>query len=312
MNNVTDELRKDLCEMFNINSYECDQQIKNPKIGNCRRIEVIPPEWLNESALVVWLFRGGSLQKIPAEFRTERVLFTAVRHDFDAYAQIRQDEVSNHRELSLEAMRRGKAQLYMLPESYLNEDFIIEATDIDTTALQGFCFQKRLHLFTDRVAEAICSRSLTHVRGFLIAGSNLAAPMVKDEYIKAAILNECSDYSYLRELKKEYLLVELLKDGFWPQGKSTSEERQWLPPTTPPADFAEALDVISSTNSLGSTILFQSWLKTHKTHDVVHALHSSKEGIDQLFEIYSDRELRTYMNDYRSLRGRLIENDLGM
>lgn len=299
--------------MNDIHSYEIEQCQKHPGMSRYSTFAEIPNDQISESSLVAWIVSGGKLAQILTGLRTERVLWAAARHDDDAYRQIGKDQVSDHRALSLEAIRQGKAYFYWLPEEYKDEQMLIDMTIFGTQSIQNTdlaCAYK--HLLTERVAEVICSRSLTQAYEFGIAGGSAAKALIRDKYLEAAIRAQTSDYGYLASMDKQYLLVKMVAYGFWPKKINFNGPEELKTFVTPPADPGEALERILVSQSRGNQLLHRSWLLTRPTSEVVDALQGSKKGLDELFTIYPERELREYMKVYRSIRGRFVEQDLGM
>lgn len=300
--------------MENIHWYEVEQCEANRDIKQFRNFEDIPKERLSESSLVAWIVSGsGKLAKIPVEERTERLLWSAVRHDKDAYDLIPACDVNNHRELSLEALRHSNTYFSSIPEAYKDEQFLIDMTERGSHSIKNIGLADRYdHLLTDFTAMVICSRSVSQALSYCEAGGEKARALLKDEYVLEAIKKQTSDFGSLKSLGKEYLLISLLADGFWP-----AEENFNFPPEvhalrSPPSSPKEAVERYSVATALGHKVLHRCWLQAQPKPQVIDELQSFQKGLDELFIIYPEHELREYMKSYRSIRGRLLEQDLGM
>lgn len=303
-----------MTSMNDIHSYEIEQCQKHPGMSSYSTFAEIPNDQISESSLVAWIVSGGKLAQILTGLRTERVLWAAARHDDDAYRQIGRDQVSDHRALSVEAIRQGKAYFFWLPEEYKDEQMLIDMTIFGTHSIQNIDLAGAYkHLLTERVAEAICSRSLSQAHEFGIAGGAAAKALIRDKYLEAGIRAQTSDYGYLEMVNKQYLLVKMLAFGFWPDEKNFNVPDEVVRSfVVPPSDPIEALERIGVCQSRGHKLLHRSWLQTRPTKEVVDALQGSAQGLDELFRIYPEQEMRKHMKTHRSIRGRLLEQDLGM
>lgn len=291
-------------------SFEVEQCRAFPKMGSYNNYWDIPQRELSELSLVAWLIAGGTFEQIPAEHRTENVIWAAVRHDREAFKLIGRHEVSDYRELSVNAVQLGYATFQDVPAEYIDEEFLIDAT----SHTFGRSTTKTLldahpNLITEQVAKAVCSRSISQARDFCVAGGVKALGLLKDEYLVEAIQKQTSDATYLNDLYKTYVLVSMIAEGFWPKHVSIANAALYRqPPETP----AEALERLCEKLSPGDKVLHRCWLQSRPMGQVVSALQDSQKGLDELFEIYPEQELRKHMKSNRALRGRLLESDLGM
>lgn len=300
--------------MENIHWYEVEQCEANRDIRQFKNFEDIPKERVSESSLVAWIVSGaGKLAKIPVEERTERLLWVAVRHDQEAYDLIPACDVNNHRELSLEALRNSKTFFASIPEAYKDEQFLIDMTERGSQSIQNIGLADRYdHLLTDFTAMTICSRSISQALSFCEAGGDKARVLLKDEYVIEAIKKQTSDFGSLKALGKEYLLIGLLADGYWPAAHNFNYPPETHTLREPPSSPRDAVERCSATTSLGHRVLHRCWLRAQPMDQVVHELQAFPKGLNELFELYPERELRSYLKTSRSIRGRLLEQDLGM
>lgn len=271
----------------------------------------IPEEEVSELSLVAWLVAGGQLGQIPDEHRTQDVLWTAVRHDRESFKLIGRYEVSDHRELSIEAVQLAHACFEDVPAEYIDEDFLIEAS-LTTFGrpTSKTLLETRPDLITERVARTICSRTISQARDFCAAGGIKAAELMRDEYLAKSIRNQISDAESLIDMGKLHVLTSMIAEGFWPAYRTLPNQVAVF--REPPATPTEALERLCAKLSPGDRVLHRCWLQSKPTNEVVAALQGSKKGLDELFAIYPERELRKHMKSNRALSGRILENDLGM
>lgn len=299
--------------MQDIHWYEIAQCEDNPDMINYKTFSDIPEGRVNDSSLVAWVVSGGKLAQIPVEMRTEPVLWSAVRNDSEAYDLILPEDVTDHRSLSLEALRHSKAFFTSVPEAYKDEQFLIDMTSVGSQLINNIRLRDQYdHLLTEYTAKAICTRSISDAFNYCQAGGEKAGVLLKDDYLVEGIQIQTSDYGTLKLMGKEYLLIAMLADGFWPAAQNFNFPPEIHVMRTPPASPTEAVERIQIAKSGGHKILHRCWLQTQPMADVIAELQSSTKGLDELFIIYPERELREYMKLHRSLRGRFVEQDLGM
>ncbi|MBI6882734.1 hypothetical protein [Pseudomonas putida] len=296
-------------DQFDIHTYSVLQCQKNPYIDDYRSFDEIPQDQRTESALVAWLQTGsGNLAAIPKELRTARMLHVAARHDGQAMLQIKPSDVSNYREVALDGAKNYPNSMGLVDPEFIDEQFIIDAAISNAGVLYSFDKETLQSYITERAAREICSSGVGRMMTFLnVMGSEL----VKDEYIVDAIKVQYSDYAILEPIGKLHLLIEMLGNGFWP-----APELFTLPiyqdSKVPPSSPLEALKRLSLAGDRGFKILHRSWLLAQPQAEVVEALQASQKGLDELFDLYDEGQLRGYAKKHRSIAGRLVGNDLGI
>lgn len=293
--------------------YEIDQCALYPDMDRYSKFRRIPSDLVSEPSLVAWIVHGGILEEIPQDLRTERVLWAAARHDDTAYGLIGADQVSDHQGLSLEALMRGKTTFGKIPWDHKDEDFLIEMTRESIKPIAGIGLMNAYsHLITSKVAEAICSRSISHAYGFWVAGGDDARALITDDCLRRAFHRHCDDYAELDRLGMRNLLVEQLATGFWPDEKGVDIRTGQDSILVKPSDPMAALSSIEISKKYGHQILYTCWILSRPVEEVIESLQVKKVGMDKIFELYPEAELRKHMRAFRSLRGRLLEQDLGM
>lgn len=293
--------------------YELAQCALHPDMDGYSKFRRIPEDRISESSLVAWIVHGGMLEEIPQDLRTERVLWAAARHDDHAYDLISQEDVADHRGLSLAAVLRKKTSFSKVPWEHKDEDFLIEMTVDSTWPIQGINLANAYaHLITEKVAEAISSRSISHAYGFWMIGGDQARELIKDSYLETAFKNGCRDFAELDRLGMKHLLVAELAKGFWPKVDPSESLAGNDITSEPPSDPMHALSLIDGAKKYGHKIVYNCWLLSRPVEEVIESLQVKRVGMDKIFELYPEAELRKHMKTYRSIRGRLLEQDLGM
>lgn len=294
---------------LDIHSYSVLQCQKNPHIDDYRSFDEIPKDQRTESALVAWLQTGsGNLAAIPKELRTARMLHVAARHDGQAMLQIAPSYVQNYREIALDAAKNYPNSMGLVDPEFIDEQFIIDAAISNAGVLYSLDKEMLQSHITERAAREICSSGIGRMVTFLhVIGSEL----VKDEYIMDAIKVQYSDYAILEPIGKLHLLIEMLGNGFWPAPELftlPSYQDSKVPPSSP----IDALKRLTLAGERGYKILHRCWLLAQPQAEVVEALQASQKGLNELFELYDEGQLRGYAKKHRSIAGRLVGNDLGI
>lgn len=291
------------------NVVEHELMQSHPDALQYRGFADIPKHQLSETALIAWLCHEGKFAEIPAEWHTQDLLVAAARHDRDAYLLIEQRGIGN-RSIAFEAVIAGRLEFHLIPEKYQDEVFLLELVRVGALALQRIDFSGAYrHLLTERVVESICTKSVYSAYEFACLWCPQARYLVKDDYIKKAIGTHALDLFRLKELGAEHVLREMLCAGYWPTDGWASDDS---PGRHPPVDSAACFSTYLQTIGTSLKVLHRCWLQTRPAPELVKTLAGSERGLDVLFEIIPINDLRALMGSSRAIRGRLLENDLGM
>lgn len=298
--------------MREIAAYEYAQSVKHPDAGNYKSFSDIPEHLVCESFLMAWLQQDKRFSSIPRDLWTDQLVTTAIRNDSFAFAIIKPEDVSDYRKLMLEFVRFGMGGFDQLPAEYKTEQFVIDMSAWDPRPMDLSFLKDHPHLITQRVADEICSKSFNHAYDFWMRAGDTGRKFVTDAHLERAIRADSSHLDLLVDLKKEHILVDMISQGYWP-----SKDQKYRPspvdhkPVRP--ERLKGLPELLCLNILeGHKFLYRCWIKTKPVDEVVDAYHGYKAGIDELFCLYEEKTLRSYADKYRSLRGRFLENDLGM
>lgn len=291
--------------------YELAQCELNPGMKAYKRFSEIPADKVSESSLVAWMYHGGKFREIPEEMHTQNLYWTATRWDFGAFLAIDRSKVDDLHGMCLNGMIHGLMSFDWLPPELLTEQFVIDMTIEDVSPLDGADLEDQHEfLLTERVVKEIASRSLSHAYSLYSLSDGIARPLIKDEYLVAAIKNDPRSAWKLNEMGKEGLFLEVLSQGYWPPEESFSD----IPGVVAkPTTVAQAYDWYrESEKDSFPQRLYRAWMQAQPLTDLITALQGSKAGLDHLFEHYPEKELRQHLKTHRPLRGRFLENDLGM
>lgn len=297
----------------NLYWYEVEQVQAHPDMDEYKAFASIPEELVSESSLVSWLTSGGKLEEIPGELRSEIILHVAARHDRDALELIQPWDVTDYHSLAVDAIKNASHQVRWVAPEYMTERFLIDVALNSPQAMESFGLgEENKHLVTENVLATLCSSTISHSAILLRVVGGSIKEMIKDEFVREAIKTQVSDYTSLATIGKEHVLVDMIKDGFWPEAKNFTHPDKIQHFSNPPAGPADALERLYATKSPGYHVLHKAWLKTQPQSEVISELQSSSRGLDVLFDIFPERLLQQNMREHRGLRGRVLERDMGL
>ena len=143
---------------------------------------------------------------------------------------------------------------------------------------------------------------------------------VNRESVITGILTDAFGFEYVEESGCMPILEDMLREGFWPGNhehlvvQSMMSLVSWGDrPTGPLEALARRSSVILGVSKARNQVipLFTALFNTYSKNLVMSELAGSLEGLDFLFEIYAEEEIRGHARHDRRLRGALLERDLG-
>ncbi|MBI6882733.1 hypothetical protein [Pseudomonas putida] len=294
---------------FMLSQFEEEQWAESHWVARCSAFSEIEDALIDESVSVAWLCNGGHLFDIPEEHWSESVLLTAVRKDVYAFDLIDESLVDDYRALAVEASKAGTVNFANLPEAYCNEGFVLELISVGALSVEGIDFAGRYaHLLTDRVIEAICTKSLSNARYFSLVLGKFTKDRINDEYVRKAIPLNHYDLHCLEDLGKTHVLVDMLVQGYWPP---SLREYPNHPCPEAPATVNDGFAIYSTTECANMRTLHKCWMQTRPVEELAVTL-KGPAGLDLLFEIVPDDKIRRFAHKNRGIAGRLVGNDMGM
>jgi hypothetical protein len=300
---------------------------RNPKIaeaGGAHRqamseykyFDDIPEEMRFEAALVAWLHGAGSLYDIPLGYRTELIFEAAVTLTQSALAYIRPGDTSRYEVLAFMAIQKHPRQIRFVAEDHLTEDFAIKACIQSIPVIRYIDWEGQHSAFvSQRLINEVGAASLIHASELVSAIGLMARDMLDDATLRAAIKESVADLIRLEDLEALPILEQMIHEGYWPPETDSSIQHhlsQGRDFRQAPATPGEALDRLSATREAPFKILHRQVMKTFPIEQVIPVLGRDQESLDVLFSLYSEKELRLHMNLSRQLRGRLLEQAIGL
>jgi hypothetical protein len=278
----------------------------------------IPQGLRGEAHLVGWLLECGSLCDIPASYRTDLIFEAAAAHESSALSQIKPEDTTHYEALALIALKRNPTQIKYVPAHILTEDFVIKACINSRGLIRQIVWSDDNEngvMVTKHLVNQIGSQSLIHACELVNAIGDEDRDLLTDESIRAAIKVSVADLIRLRDLGALPILQDMVDKGYWPPESDKtiqfdlSAGRDYrLRPATP----AEVLERLTGVMGLSYSILNTRVMKSFPIEDVITTLSQDQSSLDLLFKLYTADELRPHMRLSQRLKGRLLEEDLGL
>jgi hypothetical protein len=275
----------------------------------------IPRSRYDEASLIGWMYHRGHLSAIPEPLWTEDLLEAAAYWDAHALASIQPSDTQDFAKLVDLALSSNASCAKHIRAKDYTEDFLIKIccdhpkcmTDIDW---YGGVYD----LLTDRVITEIGSASITGMLN-LINHRPVNDDLITNEVVQSAIRNQPLEIAALAEYDQYHHVIVDMVDDYWPKFTPmylTHFMKNNLDATVRPTTITQALDGFSVAPDKSIKVFYDVCVKKHPIEEVIETALGMKDGVNRLFDIYSEKELRPFINKYRALRGRVLEDALGM
>lgn len=275
----------------------------------------IPESRHDESSLIGWICQTGSLKEIPKPLWTEGLLEAAAYWDSKALDSIRRSDTKDFGKIvDLALSSNANRTRFIKPADY-TEEFLIKIccehpkcmTDIDW---HGGVYE----YLTDRAIIEIASASIIGLLN-LINHRPVNDKLITDDVVRSAIKNQPSAIDKLAEYDQYHYIIVDLVDDYWPRFSPmylSNFKSAGLDASVRPESIAQALRclMVSPDNSIG--IFYKVCIWKYLPEDVIEAALDLSGGLSKLFDIYTKEQLHPHTKKYRALRGKLLEDELGM
>jgi hypothetical protein len=281
-----------------------------------RYFHEIPSFLLGEEPLVGWLFGTGNFTAIPKRYVTEMILEVAVAHEPMALANIKPSETCQYEALALAGLKRNSAQIKFIPRKWRTEEFIIKACVRYSSVIQHIDWgAEGRRLVTRNLVNQVGSASLVHAADLVQYIGQAARDLLEDESIRSAIKFKASDLYRLLDLGAANLLKDMVKEGYWPPACDDSVvfDKSFGPHyRRRPASPAQALERLCYPMDVPYWMLHSNAMLAFPIEDVIAALSVDQRSLDILFRLYEPEALRPYVKLSARMKGRLLEQDMGL
>jgi hypothetical protein len=282
------------------------------------KFDDLPVELKVPEALFVWVFdTADRIKEIPLEFVDHDIRLAAVWNSGATIEFISKKDTDRYEELALCAVSSNPDSLHKIDPSVFSDDFFIKA--ITSRSDVVFHFRKVLdkgYKLSSEIISAVLEHAITAISSLVSVEG--FADLATDEMVRRGVLTSFVDqYAWwidLRSLEligKTSVVQEAISSGFWPVTFRFDSDEPYFPDVLRPASLPEAILAYSQSNE-NYTELFKFSVLSYGTDEVISSLHLTSAGLDTLQTLYTDKELVQYAKKYIGLRGRFLENALGM
>jgi hypothetical protein len=275
----------------------------------------IPESRHDEASLIGWICQTGSLKEIPKPLWTEGLLEAAAYWDSKALASIRRSDTMDFGKLVDLALSSNANRTSLIkPEDY-TEDFLIKICCDHPRCMADINWYGGVYdLLTDKAITEIASASITGMLN-LINHRPVNDELVTTEVVRSAIKNQPSAIEKLAEYDQYHPIIVDLVDDYWPEFSPmylSSFEGAGLDASVRPSTVDQALKCLLVSPDKSIDIFYKVCISKYSTEDVIQAALDMHGGLNKLFDIYSNEQLQPHTKKYRALRGKILEDELGM
>jgi hypothetical protein len=287
----------------------------NIDMSNYRKFNDIPASRHDEESLAGWLYYCGPLSEIPSHLRTGLILEAAAYWDRDALFELSQENTPNYENLVMVALSNGSERVRKINKEHFTESLLVRVCCEEPRCMNLIDWDLGFKEFlTDSAIEVIASNSIFNYLA-LLRIKNFDESKISEEFIKLAIKNDLNNLLMLLGCDKNHLITQVLSEGAWPEFSKQDVEhfsKLGLDASAPPDSVEKALLFLCASEQSHTTFLYSMSINSFPLDSVITAALKIKNGLDFLFGHYSEDELRPHMRKHHPIRGRMLENELGM
>jgi hypothetical protein len=268
----------------------------------------IPVEHRSQETVVTWMKMQhikldissiDTLRQVPADLKTEQVLLMAVKIDPEAIGIIKPSESDDYLALVLDAVNRASAAFLLMDDSYKTEEvldaFIADKVffDLDFDHINWV-----LPLLNQERIDKISAYSFWFAT--TIGLEKVSWPVVR-EWLKKDI----DQYSRLDASGQLCYLSKMLKENEWPKSEGKLSYR-------PLKNLADGVTrFMRSPAESDFHYLYKAYVLTFPVEEVIAAMKTPTRR-KMLMELYPMDVLLQHSQGDRDLRGRILEQEMGL
>lgn len=287
----------------------------NQDMGNFLKFEEIPDSRYDEESLIGWLNQCGVLSELPKYLWTDLVLEAAAYWDSEALASIRPSDCEDFGLLVDLALSSNASSTKHIKARDFTEDFLIKICCEHPACMSSIdWYHGVFDLLTDKAITQIGSASITGMLS-LLNYRPVDDKLITDEVVKSAIRNQPGKIDDLAEYSSYVHLIVEAVDDYWPTFTPMNLsffERRNLDASVRPATVRKALECFGVSTDRAINVFFKVCVKKYPIEEVIETALDMPGGLNKLFDLYAHEELRHHTNKYRQLRGKFLEDALGM
>jgi hypothetical protein len=293
------------------------------RIGKITKFSDIPEHRLSANVAHLWVDHGrGTLGEIPLKFIDDGVRFAAMspmanhvhmRNFITAsFAAIDPRHTARYEELALRGIGRTQSVMQEVNEAFLTKSFLMKAISENSSVLFPFLHEsprsKKGEIVNGLIDQEVVDFALSRERVYLNSFDN---QQFTDDSIRTCIRSHNSlDYQDLVGLGRYHVLIDMVREGFWPTGRSLRPESLEI--------GIQNLTPIKNNLLLPAQdhLLHRAYVLQHTIQEVI-AQMNTPDRKKMLLDLYSADELTPYLKTThlghdRAFKGHLLEEGLGL
>jgi hypothetical protein len=289
------------------------------KIIGYESFDEIPEDFRVPESLFVWVFDAPErLKEIPLAWLDHDIRLAAVCNAGETIEFIAMEDTDRYEELALCAIGSRPAALDQINSSVYSDHFFIEAIKARSDVV--FHFRQVIdngYKLSREVVSAVFEHSISSMSALI--GAEGFADLVTDEIVVKGVLTSFVDqYAWwidldsLELLGKTSVVQEAISSGFWPITLRIESDEPYFPDVIRPTSLPDAIAAYQSASNINIADLFKFVVLSYGPDEVISSLHSTSDGLDVLQSLYTDQELAPFSKKYRGLKGRFLEDSLGL
>jgi hypothetical protein len=275
----------------------------------------IPETRHDEASLIGWMFHRGHLGAIPKPLWTEDLLEAAAYWDAQALASIRPSDTKGFEHLADLALSCNANRTKHIKAKDYTEDFLVKICCDHPKCMADIDWYGGVYdLLTDRAITQIASASITGMLN-LLNYRPVDDTLITNEVVKSAIRNQPSEIHALSEYDQYHHVIVDVVGEYWPNFTPmylSHFHRNNLDASQRPTTIEQALDCFSVAPDKSIKVFYEVCVKKYPIEKVIETALGMHNGVNRLFDLYQEIELKPFSNKYRALRGKLLEDALGM
>lgn len=289
------------------------------KVKDFEKFADIPLDLRVTEALFVWVYdTPENLRLIPVEFVDDDIRLAGVHNNGRVIEYIGKEDTDRYEEIASCALRCNPDSLEKIDPSIFSDHFFVGAIKARSDVV--FHLRKVLdsgYKLSSEIVGAAVEHSICAISSLI--GAEGFDEMVTDDMVSRGVHSSFVDqYAWwidlgsLEILGKTSVVQEAISSGFWPITFRVDADEPYFPDVARPASVVEAISAYLLASNVNIAQLFKFAVLSYDPDEVISSLHSTQDGLDILQNLYSQQALAPYAKKYKNLKGRLLEDALGM
>lgn len=290
-----------------------------PQMDDFEKFDDIPLDLRTPEALFVWQCADiDRFVEIPHALVDDDMRFSAVYAEPATIEHIFKEDADSYQKIAEFLVMYSASSLENIDPSLYTEQFISDAiiSNPEITYYLPTIIEKGYKLTVGVVATAF-EHSPEYLDALMCdAGMK---KMVTDDMVQSAVKNSFVDtfgwwvdVKAIESLGKGYVVQQIISSGFWPPTKRVESDVPYFPDLERPKDLDHAILAFESEGYENFRALFKYAVRHYGPDAVISRLQMSSKGLDTLQNLYTNKELAPYIKKYRGLKGRFLEDSLGL